>query len=289
MNPELYSCTPFKEWLTFNANFQNAVSHYKKNVTTNTISKEEADKLLKKEFEKTLPLSMKIQKLIDQTTKSTEKAVQDWKETPSGFFGPLKKKLVWLTQFGAIEPFLRLIKVRANSLKPKESAAEPYEFKTISDEEKKKLIKKAKVLKVMALVTLIAGSTLIAGGLLLPLIGSMILIKLSLTTALVTIVSLSLISGLGCFTFFAYPQLINASPSKRCRIHTDPTFQPFIKLFVEFNKEKKFNISEKDLMDSKLHQIYLNWNASMKKIFTKKKMVKVDKEMEDFIAKRKEI
>lgn len=268
----LLNVSPFKEWIQFNETYLPTIKNLKK-----------------EEIKKQLPLSNKIQKLIEQTTNIAEKSIQEWKATPEGLLGSLKQKLLSYTQYGAVEPYLRLLGVQQNKVKPKESAATPYEFKTITDDERKKLIKKAKILKIMAIVTLVAGGALISCGLLFMLGGGLLLMHFSLMTALITIISLSAISVLGSTTILIYPLLLQSGPAKRCRIHTDSTFQWFIKLYVESKKDNIFNISEKNINDSNLHKVYSRWNESMKKIFNPKKIEKANKELQDFIAKRAKI
>lgn len=156
-------------------------------------------------------------------------------------------------------------------------AAIAHNFTQITDSERNSLARKANFLKTVRTVTLVAGALFLGVGVLSPLSLGTIFIHCVPGVAF-TVISVSTALGIaGVALLFMYTMMdFYDRPERELRAKTDKDFQRFMVDYVR--GKSKFQFSEEDVTDKKIHEIYKRWCKETRGIFTKKNCALLAKE-----------
>lgn len=221
------------------------------------------------------PIHCRVRGQVNSAAKTVFDSLEGWKATPRGTFGGVRKMF---------NSFLKVIRIRKNDLDPKDQAANSYQFQVVGDEEKEGLKKRAGLYKTLAKVALVVGVVLLCVGIFGPLGIIPLLFALPEAAALSVIIGSTAIGVVGAVSLIANPILKNSRAIREERVKTDEDFKEFINTFVQGSGLPKkhgidFKLKEEDLMDSKLHKIFLTWKEAIDTVLPEKVKEKLEEEV----------
>lgn len=232
---------------------------------------------------------------LQEIDRVAKESLTNWVREPSSFFGKLKNKVRSLfhkiptgkiesgEDLEGIKRVERHLKNGAISIgntlhsfgdkieevKGKRSAGAPYDFSSVTLEEKEKLKEKASLIKTVVKVALTAGAVLLFGGVVLPFALGPLLISLPEIVALFVVTGCSLSSVAGVAAIVAASICKDAKPVVEHEAKTNEEFQQFVSKFVQNGEKDSFNLNNEDLQEVKLLEIYRRWKESTEEALAK--------------------
>lgn len=203
------------------------------------------------------PQSMKKFGKLNDVNNTALEALKEWKETPSGTFGGIRKMLS---------------KIKIGKVEDKTAATVPHQFKAIDPAKQAELEKKTKLLKTITIVCVVAAIALLAIGLLGPLAAVPFFLALPLSIASGAIIATTVVGLAGVAVAVSTAFVSNPASLRKLREEADSDFHYFVDRFIQNADPKKsiaFNLSDDQIMDKKIHQIYIDWKNGVESILRK--------------------
>jgi len=254
------------------------------------ISKVGSEKALRKKY----PAIHKAYSILRGTVAGTAEEIFSWTNNPLGTVARLKNRILKLSKFLPFPVGLHFLGIKEENLTPPVSARKPYIFTTPTEKEKKEFKKKANKMKLIYKIMMISGVILLGAGVVLPLLSSLFLIFIPEGIAFCVIAALTLFGITGVVTVVASMFFRNGKAVRESRVKTNQNFQEFVKTYIQENnficKSKArgagFNLCKENILDNKLHKIFLDWKKKMKKNISQKNIIKVKSEYSHYLRSK---
>lgn len=163
---------------------------------------------------------------------------------------------------------------------PKESAAVPYEFNRLSDDEMKALEKKANFIRIVANTVLVASVILIIIGVAAPFALVPLLVTLPPLLAGALIAGCTIGGVAGVAGVIGYSLIIDHKAVNEYEAEKDEGFHRFVNEFVQDGRKGDFNVKKSDIQNGKLYKIYQEWKGALENELSEKRIERLKKERE---------